>query len=282
MEALFIDSAIKFFFVLILVSAAFIITRLDLLTLINSYAVQSVFISIVAFLLYIKEGNMVLLSLAILTLFSKGILIPYVMKRIQKDIKIARDVEFNYLSQAGSIFVSAFIIVLVHIIFSNLLNELKLEPLSLQGAVLGVSLALIGMLIMFSRKKAITKIAGYLTMENGVVLFSLFLTELPFVIEVFIIMDLIMLIALATMLSFGMDATIEEFHAKLNVFKLFDSKEGDNNNGKPKNVVDKVLTKYTNIIWKNQKKLEKFKINKFKIEKINKIKEKLKMGKSKK
>ncbi len=266
-DALLIDSAIKFFFVLILVSAAFIITRLDLLTLINSYAVQSVFISIVAFLLYIKEGNMVLLSLAILTLFSKGILIPYVMKRIQKDIKIARDVEFNYLSQAGSIFVSAFIIVLVHIIFSNLLNELKLEPLSLQGAVLGVSLALIGMLIMFSRKKAITKIAGYLTMENGVVLFSLFLTELPFVIEVFIIMDLIMLIALATMLSFGMDATIEEFHAKLNVFKIFDNKE----NGKNKNVVDKVLTKYTNIVWKNQKKIKKFK--------INKLKEKLKIDK---
>lgn len=246
MEALLIDSAIKFFFVLILVSAAFIITRIDLLTLINSYVIQSVFISIVALLLYLKEGNVILLSLAILTLFSKGILIPYVMKRIQKDIKIARDVEFNYLSQAGSIFVSIFVIVLVHIIFSRLLNELNLEPLSLQGAVLGVSLVLIGMLIMFSRKKAITKIAGYLTMENGVVLFALFLIELPLVIEVFIVMDLIMLIALATMLSFGMDATIEEFHAKLNVFQLFQE-----NKDKKVNIVDKLFNKYTNIIWKD-------------------------------
>jgi hydrogenase-4 component E len=55
-------------------------------------------------------------------------------------------------------------------------------------------------------------------MENGVVLFSLFLTELPLLIEVLIIVDLIMLTLIATILAFGIDSTIEEFHARLNPF----------------------------------------------------------------
>jgi hydrogenase-4 component E len=56
-------------------------------------------------------------------------------------------------------------------------------------------------------------------MENGVVLFSLFLTELPLLIEVLIIVDLVMLTLLATILAFGIDSTIEEFHARLNPFQ---------------------------------------------------------------
>jgi hydrogenase-4 component E len=75
-----------------------------------------------------------------------------------------------------------------------------------------------GMIVIFTRKQTLTNIIGYLTMENGVVLFSLFLTELPLLIEVLIIVDLIMLTLIVTILAFGIDSTIEEFHARLNPF----------------------------------------------------------------
>jgi hydrogenase-4 component E len=75
-----------------------------------------------------------------------------------------------------------------------------------------------GMIVIFTRKQTLTNIVGYLTMENGVVLFSLFLTELPLLIEILIIIDLIMLTLIATVLAFGIDSTIEEFHARLNPF----------------------------------------------------------------
>jgi hydrogenase-4 component E len=89
------------------------------------------------------------------------------------------------------------------------------------GAVIGVSLALMGMMVIFTRKQMITKILGYLTMENGVLLFSLFVAELPFIIELLIILDLVMLIVLATVLAFGIDTSIDEFHDKLNSFTLW-------------------------------------------------------------
>jgi hydrogenase-4 component E len=75
------------------------------------------------------------------------------------------------------------------------------------------------MLVIFTRKQTITNIVGYLTMENGVLLFSFFLTELPLMIEVLIVVDLIILTLLAAILAFGIDSSIEEFHARLNPFQ---------------------------------------------------------------
>jgi hydrogenase-4 component E len=74
------------------------------------------------------------------------------------------------------------------------------------------------MLVVFSRKKVVTKIVGYLVMENGILLFSLFMAELPFIIELMIIVDLIIFILLATILAFGIDSTEEAFHRRLNIF----------------------------------------------------------------
>ena len=59
---------------------------------------------------------------------------------------------------------------------------------------------------------------GYLTMENGILLFGLFMAELPFIIELLIIVDLIIFILLATILAFGIESTEEDFRRKLNIF----------------------------------------------------------------
>jgi len=73
--------------------------------------------------------------------------------------------------------------------------------------------------MIIGRKKIISKIIGYLMMENGVVLMSIFLGDLPFLIEALIFMDLLMLLAISSILGFGMDSSVEEFHAKLNPFR---------------------------------------------------------------
>jgi hydrogenase-4 component E len=77
------------------------------------------------------------------------------------------------------------------------------------------------MLVIFSRKKVVTKTVGYLVMENGILIFSLFMAELPFIIELLIIVDLIIFILLATILSFGIESTEEDFHRKLNIFSTW-------------------------------------------------------------
>jgi hydrogenase-4 component E len=126
-----------------------------------------------------------------------------------------RDIEFRYLTPASSILLSALLMFIVYTSFSNVAATLFDDRLFFLGAVIGVSLALMGMMVIFSRSKVVSKIVGYLTMENGVLLFGLFIAEMPFIIEVLIVIDLVMLIVLATVMAFGIDSSIEAFHRRL-------------------------------------------------------------------
>jgi hydrogenase-4 component E len=218
MSANTLDLLTKILFVFILGTAVLTIVRRTFTSLFTVYSVQSWLIAAVAVILFAREHSIVLLFIALLTVAIKGFLIPYVLRRIQKTMKIERDTVYRYLTPVTSIMVSAAIIFLVYASFSKYLVELSSDNLFLFGAVIGVSLTLIGMLVIFTRQRMITKILGYLTMENGVLLFSLFVSELPFIIEVLIILDLVMLILLSTVLAFGIDNTVEEFHEKLKSF----------------------------------------------------------------
>jgi hydrogenase-4 component E len=169
----------------------------------------------------VETGSITLLLLAIIILVSKTLVLPHVIGHVQQRLNIKRDVEFHFLTPVKSLFASIFIILFVYLSFSSLLSELNIFNSSLffLGATVGLSLVFMGMIVVFTRKQTITNIVGYLTMENGVVLFSLFLTELPLLVEILIVIDLIMLTLLAAILGFGIDSTIEEFHARLNPFQ---------------------------------------------------------------
>jgi hydrogenase-4 component E len=211
------DGVLSALFVLVLVSTVFIIKNKDIPSLFSNYAVQSLLISVIAIILFFKENKITLLILSILTLITRVLIIPYVINKIQKLMKIQRDVTFRYLTPVGSMIISILLIIIIYYSFSKFAADLSLSGVSYLGTTIGISLAFLGMLIIFSRKKAITKIVGYLVMENGVLMFSLFFSELPMIVEILIILDLIMLILLAAILAFGIDSTLEQFHEKINV-----------------------------------------------------------------
>lgn len=206
--------------VLILATAAIIIMKRDIRSLIKTYALQSLLVAIMALVFYIETGIITLLILSIIFLVSKVWIIPHFMGKVAKKLNIKRDVQFHFLSPITALIASIFIILFVYLSFTPLIAELNRFDSSLffLGATVGVSIVFMGMIVIFTRKQTLTNIVGYLTMENGVVLFSLFLTELPLLVEFLIIIDLIMLTLIATILAFGIDSSIEEFHARLNPF----------------------------------------------------------------
>ena len=206
--------------VLVLTTAAIIIMKRDIRSLIKTYAFQSLLLAVMALLFFVETGIWTLLALAVILLVSKVWVIPHFMGLVQKRLNIKRDVKFHFLSPVTSLIASIVIVLFVYLSFSGLLAELNRfnSSLFLLGATVGMSIVFMGMIVIFTRKQTLTNIVGYLTMENGVVLFSLFLTELPLLIEILIIIDLIMLTLIATVLAFGIDSTIEEFHARLNPF----------------------------------------------------------------
>lgn len=212
---------IRIIFVLVLSSAALMMTQRSLSSLISIYAGQSLLLAVIAVLLFSEARIVALLFITGLTIVSNVIVIPYVMRRVQKDIYYRRDLEFSYLSPVTSILISTALVFVVYKSFSVFLPDFSQDNLAFLGEVIGISLVLMGMLIIFSRKQMIVKIVGYLTMENGVLLFSVFIAELPFIIEVLIVIDLIILILLSAILAFGIDSTMKEFHRKLNPLSLW-------------------------------------------------------------
>jgi hydrogenase-4 component E len=208
---------IKILFVLILGTGSLIIMQKTLSSLFSIYGLQSFFIALIAAILFQATGSYVLLALAIITIATKVIIIPYMLNRIRRDSGINRDSEFRYLTPVTAIVVGVILIFVVYDSFSRVL-QLSSDNLFFLGAVIGVSLTLLGMLVIFSRQKMVTKVVGYVMMENGVLLFGLFMAELPLIIELLIIVDLIIFVLLSTVLAFGIETTEEKFHRKLNAF----------------------------------------------------------------
>jgi len=217
---------IKILFVVVIITAAYIISTRNLLSLVSVYALQSLTLVLVALALYSIEDAPVLLAIAVITFASKVIIIPYFIATIQEKVRIRRDIEFHFLSPTTSLIISMGLMLVIYIAFSKILEGTPARGSFLFfGAVLGISLMLMGMLVTFSRKRAITKVLGYLTMENGVLLFGMFVTELPFIIEFLIIIDLIIVVLLTTILTVGIDSTLEDYHKRLHRFHLWEEEE---------------------------------------------------------
>jgi hydrogenase-4 component E len=222
----FFDGLVKILFVCVIVTSAYIITTRNLVSLVRVYALQSLSLVAIALSLAWYENAAILLAIALLTLVFKVIVIPYFIATVQEKIRIKRDIEFHFLSPASSLLISLALMIVVYITLSRVISPAPAEgSLFFFGAVIGISLVMMGMMVTFSRKKAITKVLGYLSMENGVLLFGLFATELPFIIEFLIVIDLVILILLTTILTVGIDSTLEDYHNRLHRFYLWEDQE---------------------------------------------------------
>ncbi|ADN35809.1 hydrogenase-4 component E [Methanolacinia petrolearia DSM 11571] len=222
------SDTVRIILVLILITAALIISTRTLSALVRVYSIQSLLITVMACVLWYMTREDTLLLIAAITFAAKVILIPSFISGIQKKIHIRRDLEFSYLKPAGSIVVSLMLMLLVYVVFSGVFGSFATEnPLFFLGSIVGVSLMLMGMLVTFSRKKTITKVMGYLSMENGVLVFGCFATELPFIVEVMILVDLIILVILTTILTIGIDSSLEEFQERLVRYHIWPAGEDE-------------------------------------------------------
>jgi len=220
------EALTKILFVIVIITAAYIISTRNLLSLVSVYAIQSLTLVLLALVLalYTPNGASILIAIAAITFASKVLIIPYFIATIQEKVRIRRDIEFHFLSPTTSLIISMALMLVIYLALSKILPVTQ-GRLIFFGAVLGISLMLMGMMVTFSRKRAITKVLGYLTMENGVLLFGMFVTELPFIIEFLIIIDLIIVVLLTTILTVGIDSTLEDYHKRLHRFHLWEEEE---------------------------------------------------------
>lgn len=127
------------------------------------------------------------LGLAAGTLVVKSILLPMFLLRAIREAAIRREIE-PLIGYSASILLGAAIVALAFTIAPRLpLPEMEstlLVPVAL-------STAMIGLLVLTTRSKAVTQVTGYLIFENGIYVFGLSQIErVPFLVEVGVLLDI--------------------------------------------------------------------------------------------
>lgn len=152
--------------------------------MLNSWLL-SLLIAIVAFML--NETHLYIAST--LTFLGKGILIPFFLRRIIRQMKVTHDVE-PYISNSLSLAISG---ILVAVVYASLKEGIFVTGFSKNVLQISIAVILIGLFIMMTRRKAITQVMGLLFMENGLFLAGFSLTfGMPAIIELGVLFDMLM------------------------------------------------------------------------------------------
>jgi hydrogenase-4 component E len=173
-----------------LVSAYLAVGQKALFTAIRLYAVQSLLLAVVAGTIAISEGRHELFVTAAVTLALKTVLIPWFLMRVIDRIGIHREIE-PFLNVPTSLLVCVGLTVVGYRVSTGFPAGAHQASHHLIGVAL--SMLLIGLFLMVTRKKAITQILALLTVENAVFLVAVGVTSgMPLVVELGIAFDVIL------------------------------------------------------------------------------------------
>jgi hydrogenase-4 component E len=150
-------------------------------------AMQGVLLGAALFVAHGQTGGRILL-LSIVTVLLKGIAIPAILLRATRNISVRREIE-PFVGFTASLVLGALATGL-SLVFSRSLPLLD-EHVGELVVPASFATVLTGFLVLTTRRKAITQVVGYLTLENGIFVFGLTLVEaIPFLVEIGVLLDL--------------------------------------------------------------------------------------------
>jgi hydrogenase-4 component E len=175
---------------LVLLSGISILWRHSLAAYIRTFARQS-FLFVLAILLVANQtsgGH--LYVVAALVFLIKVIVIPRVLRRVQGHV--GADLEVHpYVNTPVSLLLAGLLTLLAYAIASPVVS---LGALPARGGLpLALATVFVGLLIIVSRKSALTQIIGFLILENGIALLAILATSgVPLIVELGVFLDVLL------------------------------------------------------------------------------------------
>ena len=157
---------------------------------IYAVAAQALFLGIAGAILGAATGNVDLWVIAGITILIKAIGLPWllllVVKRMHIDHKIEPAIPINLtLALAAAIVVLSFRL-------SASLGPVR-QAITGNALPVGMALTLLGVLVMASRKKALTQMVGLFALENGIFFTAMAVSKgMPMIIEIGVVLDVVL------------------------------------------------------------------------------------------
>jgi hydrogenase-4 component E len=152
-----------------------------LFALINVFALHAVLLALsVAWQAYIQDAHHLYIT-AVIALMFKGIVIPIGLHRIILQLGIHRDIETAVgtgLTMLAGIGLVALSLVLMLRVTPNA------DRLAREDLAFALSIILLGLLVMVTRRNAVSQVVGFMSLENGLVLAATGAKGMPLVVEI--------------------------------------------------------------------------------------------------
>lgn len=192
-------SAIDFITVGMLLSVIAAGSQKRLESCVRTYTVNSCLLALLvsATAFYMNMAHLYIA--AFLTISIKCVVIPYMLRKLISELKVTKDVE-HYISPSLSLMASFVLVLIVYSVFSE---GIFVSGITRDALKISISIVLISLFMMMTRRKAITQVIGLLFMENGLFLAGFSLTYgMPIIVELGVLFDMMMgLIILGVFLS---------------------------------------------------------------------------------
>lgn len=195
----------------ILITAFMLVGGKRIISYIRTFRIQSAILAAVAGLYsvyhLVEQGRLDgILIIFLLTVVLKVFYIPGMLKKIASKVEYRVEKDF-FINIPLSILICCGLVVLTWYVVARIQG---LDPKSAGFLVQSVSVILIGLFFMISRKKAIGQITGFLVIENGMFLAAMLLTSgMPMIVEFGIFFDLLTAVLIMGVFVFKINETFE-------------------------------------------------------------------------
>lgn len=152
-----------------------------LYALLNVFAVHAVVLSLsVSWQAYTQDAPHLYVTAAIALIF-KAIVIPTALHRIIRQMGIHREVE--KVVGAGVTMLAGMGLVAMSIVLMLGLTEAA-DAFAREDLAFALSVVLLGLLMMVTRRNAVSQVVGFMSMENGLILAATGAKGMPLVVEI--------------------------------------------------------------------------------------------------
>ena len=157
---------------------------------IYTVAAQSVLIALAGAVLGATTGNVDLWIVAGVTLAVKAIALPLLLLRVIRRVGVRREIE-EVVPITAPLAIAAGIVVLAFHLSSSL-GAVR-QAITGNALPVGIALTLIGVLVMMSRRTAMTQMVGLFASENGIFFTAMAVSQgMPLIIEIGVVLDVIL------------------------------------------------------------------------------------------
>src|SRR6266536_3498174 len=191
---------------LVLVCAFVAVWRRGLVAVVRAIAVQGIALAAVAALLGVHEGHVEPIVVALLVVALKGVVLPGVLGRIMRGSDDARDA-IPLVNIPASLLAAAALTLLA---YASTRAVVSLDPSPEAKAIpIGFAVVLIGLFVLVTRRKAVSQIAGFVLVDNGIALVAFLATSgVPLIVELGVAFDVLLAVLVLQVLDTRMRVTL--------------------------------------------------------------------------